>query len=87
MERIGYGAGRGDGSQGMAIADRLAHGDDIRYDALALESPKVGTCSAEAGLYLIGNTDAPRAAHEAVVGIQIPRGQNDLSAATDHGFA
>ena len=48
---------RDDRAQRVAVADRLAHRDDVGHDALRLEAPEVRADAAEADLHLVGDAD------------------------------
>ena len=48
---------RDDGAERMAVADRLAHRDDVGHDALRLEAPEVRADAPEPDLHLVGDAD------------------------------
>ena len=60
LKTVGDLAGRDHGRQRMAVADRLAHGDDVGHHALRLEGPPMAADAAEADLHLVGDADAAR---------------------------
>ena len=39
----------------MAVAHRLAHGDDVGDEAVARKAPHLSAAAAEAGLHLVGD--------------------------------
>ena len=47
----------------MAVAERLAHHDDVGHDALILEGPEARAHAAEPGLHLVGDAHAAGGAH------------------------
>ncbi len=50
----------------MAVADRLAHGDDVGHHPWRLERPPMAADAAEADLHLVGHADAAGGAHHRV---------------------
>ncbi len=46
------------GGDGMTVAHRLAHGDDVRCEAVALETPQLVARAAEARLHFVGDEQA-----------------------------
>ena len=56
-------ARRDDRGQRMAVADRLAHRDDVRHHALRLEPQQCGADAAEPDLHLVGDAHAAGGPH------------------------
>ena len=65
----------------VAVADRLAHDDDIGDDVLGLEGPEVGARAAESRLHLVGDAHAARRADVSERLFEITLRRNDLAAA------
>ena len=63
VERVGDGARRRDRADRMAVAERLAHHDDVGHDALILERPEARAHAAEPGLHFVGDAHAAAGAH------------------------
>ena len=77
--------GRGDHrGQGMAVAGRLAHRDDVGNESLGGKPPELGTHSAEAHLHLVGDHQAAGASNHGGGISEVPVGEHHLSAAPDH---
>ncbi len=70
----------------MTVADRLAHGDDIRDDALRLESPPMAADPAEADLHLVGDADAAGLPNHAVDVLEVAVRQKHLACDARNGF-
>ncbi len=55
----------------MPIPHGLAHGDDVRHDTIKLETPKMPPEASEAGLDLVGYTQATCRASLFIQGAEI----------------
>ena len=82
-ERLGNLRRRHDGGDGMAVAHRLADGDNVGREAVGvrLEGPHVRPRPPEAHLNLVGDDDAPGRPHRPVHRGQVAVGIDDLAAA------
>jgi hypothetical protein len=65
-EHLGDLAAGGHGGERDAVAEALGHGDDVGDHAEVLEPPVVLAGAAEAGLHLVGNTQAAVLPHDPV---------------------
>eukprot|EP00756_Hemistasia_phaeocysticola_P013333 Hpha_TRINITY_DN15271_c4_g16::TRINITY_DN15271_c4_g16_i1::g.67399::m.67399 len=75
-----------DGGEGHAIAERFAHGHDIRLDPLLLEPPETRTKTAEPGLDLIGDAHPPLGPHVLITLGEVARRRQDDTSNAHAGF-
>ena len=80
VERVGDRARRRHRADRMAVAERLAHHDDVGHDALILERPEARAHAAESRLHFVGDADAAGRAHVLVHVRQISRRKDELAA-------
>ena len=73
-------ARRGDhGAERMAVADRLAHRDDVGHGAVELRTTTSGPDPADPDLDLVGDATAPARARVLVRGREEARRRDDLA--------
>src|SRR5882724_8909364 len=74
-------------SQRMTVTDWFAHRHDIRHNILGFKSPEMSADTAKSDLNFVGNTNAASVAYIIINIAKIILWQDNLTAATQNGFA
>ena len=85
-EALGELAANHDRSDGMAVPDRLAEGDDVRDHSSSLEAPHVRTAAPEARLYFVRDEEPAGGSYPCAHPVEIAGRGIDDAVAAEHGF-